>query len=654
MSLLYSKNTMYFYLVAPSIVVRANEHAFTYHSDVPLPVGALVRVSVGARTANGVIIAVLKQKPTFATKPITTVLAPQPLPTPLLKVAQWMSDYYATHFATVLQTILPAGLHKQRRSEQKLPDYPIRKRTQIILNKEQSSALTRVNSPQNGTFLLHGVTGSGKTRIYIEAAKHEARQGRSSIILVPEIALTPQLVAEFANHFQNLIVTHSSMSEAKRHHVWQQALQSHNQPFIAIGPRSALFMPLNNVGLIVVDECHEPSYKQEQSPRYLALRVASMLGKYHDAKLILGSATPAITDYYIAHASKVPVVQLSRPAAQTQPVDIEVIDLKSQDHFKKHRFLSDPLLAKIEQTLAQEQQVLLFHNRRGSAPTTMCTHCGWLAECTVCYLPLTLHADHHKLICHICGLHRPVPPNCPECHQPTVIFKGIGTKMIEAEVSKIFPKAHIARFDADTHAKQAVHHRYQELYDGTIDILIGTQMLAKGLDLPRLTLVGVIQADSGLILPDYTAKERVFQLLQQVIGRAGRGQYPGQVVIQTYQPDHPVVKAAVNRDYKTFYQTELSERKAGSFPPFRFLLKMTCSYKTERGAVSASKKMAASIKHSFPSVNILGPAPAFYERMGGNYRWQIIIKGRQRSELIKIANNLPANWQTDIDPVSIL
>ncbi|HSE60932.1 MAG TPA: primosomal protein N' [Candidatus Saccharimonadales bacterium] len=643
----------YFYLVAPSVVVRATEPAFTYHSTTQLAVGSLVRVPVGKKIANGVVLQSVAQKPSFATKPIETTLTERPLPGPLVYVAHWLSEYYATHLATVLQTVLPAGLHKQRRESKKNVVHPNRARTKIVFNSQQKAVIAALKKGQPGTVLLHGVTGSGKTHIYIEAAKQQAAKQRSSIILVPEIALTPQLVAEFAQHFTNLIVTHSGMTEAQRHQAWLAALEC-TTPTVVIGPRSALFMPLRNVGLIVVDECHEPSYKQEQSPRYSALRAASILAHHHKAQLILGSATPSVADYYLAETNKSQILRLSAPAIKVSPVQAKVIDLKRRDEFRRHRFFSNVLLTLIEQAIADKQQTLLFHNRRGTSPTTLCEHCGWLAECPICFLPLTLHADRHILQCHLCGYAQPVPPSCPQCGEPTIVFKGVGTKLIETEIAKLFPKARVARFDADTKSSEAVHHRYQELYDGDIDILIGTQMLAKGLDLPKLTVVGVIQADSGLILPDYQAEERVFQLLYQVMGRVGRGLLPGHVVIQSYQPDHPILKAAIARDYKGFYAAELQKRHAGNFPPFRYLLKLTCSYKTEQGAVKASQKMAKELRAHHPDLEIFGPTPAFYERLGGAYRWQLVIKSRQRRQLLTIATSLPAGWQADIDPLSLL
>lgn len=643
----------HYYLVAPAAIVRADEPAFTYSSPQPLAVGSLVRVSVGKKVLNGVVVRTVA-KPAFKTKPVNELLAAEPLPEPLIKLAWWLADYYVAHFALALQTILPAGLHKVRRESKNTAHHPKRTRTKFVLNKEQSAALQKINSTPNGTVLLHGVTGSGKTQVYIEAAKHQAAKGRSTIVLVPEIALTPQLVAEFANHFERLIVTHSGMTEAKRHHAWLQALTA-TEPTVVIGPRSALFMPLKNVGLIVADEAHEPSYKQEQAPRYSALRAAAVLAQFHkDARVVLGSATPSVTDYYLAQHTNSPILRLRSSAVIVSAAEAEVVDLKKKELFRRHRFVSDTLLARIEEALAAGHQTLLFHNRRGTAPTTICEHCGWLAECPTCFLPLTLHADHHILRCHICNYQLPVPPSCPVCHEPTIIFKGIGTKLIEAEMTKLFPKSHIARFDADTRQAEAVHNRYQELYDGGIDILIGTQMLAKGLDLPNLRVVGVIQADSGLVLPDYLAEERVFQLLYQVMGRVGRGRIPGQVVIQTFQPDHPIVQAAVARDYEAFYTAELARRRTGKFPPFGFLLKLACSYKTEAGAVSASSKLARQLRAAYPGTEVLGPTPAFYERMGGMYRWQLVVKARKRSDLVAIAASLPPGWQADIDPVSLL
>lgn len=644
----------FYYLVAPTVVIRASESSFTYASSAELSIGTLVQVSVGKKVLNGLVMQRVN-KPTFPTKSIKTVITANPLPLPLIRLALWMSQFYATHLALVLQTILPSGMQKKRRTTQHYPKHPERKRTNLVLNEAQQAALTVIQNTSNKTILLHGVTGSGKTAVYIAAAKEQITQGKSSIILVPEISLTPQLVAEFSHHFTNLVVTHSGMSEAQRHQTWLKILTRHNEPFVVIGPRSALFMPLSTIGLIVVDECQEPSYKQEQSPRYSALRAASVLTSFHtNARTVLGSATPSVADFYLAVHTKSPILTLKTTAIKTAPTEAEVIDLKQKDLFRRHRFFSDKLLLRIEEALAARHQILLFHNRRGTAPTTICDHCGWLAECPTCFLPLTLHADSHILRCHICNYQLPVPPNCPVCHEPTILFKGIGTKLIETEITKLFPKARIARFDADTIPSEAIHHRYQEVYDGHIDILIGTQMLAKGLDLPHLSVVGVVQADSGLILPDFSADERVFQLLYQVMGRVGRSDLPGFVVIQTFQPDHPTIRSVIARDYQAFYKNELLKRHSGHFPPFRFILKIACSYKTEQGAIKASRKMGTLLKTSYPNIEVLGPTPSFYERAGGMYRWQLVLKSKKRSDLVQIVTNLPNPWQADLDAISVL
>ncbi len=645
---------MYYYQVAPTSVIRSTDPAFTYHSKQKVSVGAIVAVPVGRKSLTGVVLREVP-KPTFATKAIEHILVTEPLPAPIVGLSLWLSEYYATHLALVMQAILPAGLTKKRRKTVAEYGQPSRSRTKIVLNKEQLLAIQTINEQTNGTTsLLHGVPGSGKTQVYIEAAKYELAHNRSSIILVPEIALTPQLVAEFKNHFKHVVVTHSHMTEAARYQIWLEVLNAET-PIIIIGPRSALFMPVDNLGLIVIDEAHEPSYKQDQSPRYSALRTASILARLHNhAKVVLGSATPSISDYYLARHTASSIVRLTKPAIATEVPELNLIDLRNKAVFREHRFLSDTLVAAMRKALHNHQQILLFHNRRGTAPTTLCSQCGWSALCTACFVPMTLHADKHKLLCHMCGREQKVPPSCPACGNPSIIFRGVGTKLIEDEVRKLFPKAVIARFDADNDADQTLDKRYQEVYDGDIDIMIGTQILAKGLDVPGLSVVGVVQADNGLHLPDYLAEERVFQLLYQVAGRVGRGKHRGHVIVQTYVPDNHTIGFALKRDYDAFYKQQLHERQRSNFPPFTYLLKLTTSYKTEAGAIRAAQKMSAELRHAHPSLTILGPTPAFYERLHGNYRWQLLLKSKKRAELIKIARNTPTGWQFDLDAANLL
>lgn len=646
----------HYYLIATLARVARLTSSFTYHSEAQLPIGQLVEVEVGKKITTGVVINILADTPSFSTKPIQRILLYKPLPQALIDIATWLRDYYHSPETNVWQALLPAGVAKKRRkSTQPTPEVPLRHRTKIILNDEQQATLQTLHSHTTGTFLLQGITGSGKTQVYIEAAKKTMLAGQSVIVLVPEIALTSQLIAEFSQHFSSIIITHSTMTEAQRHVAWQQALEA-DEPTIVIGPRSALFSPLANLGLIIIDECHEPSYKQEQHPRYSALRTASILANYHRAKLILGSATPSIADRFLAEQSERPILRLTHLArANAVTPTVKVIDLKDRSQFTKHSFISNQLISTIQNSLDQKQQVLLFHNRRGSAPTTLCKECGWLALCPRCFLPLTLHADNFRLQCHLCNFTQPVPTSCPHCHATEVIHKGIGTKAIEEAVRRLFPKANIYRFDGDSHSSETVDRRYQDLYDGTIDIIIGTQIIAKGLDLPNLTTVGILQADSGLNLPDFQAGERVFQLISQVRGRVGRSAKSSTLIVQSYQPNDLHVQTGIAQDYEAFYSAALAERERRHFPPFCHLLKLTTSYKTERAAITAAKDFARKLRTAKLNITILGPAPAFYERLRDTYRWQLIVKSSDRRELVNALKLLPPQqWQYELDPTSLL
>ncbi|MDB6151516.1 MAG: hypothetical protein JWQ44_2964, partial [Chthoniobacter sp.] len=595
--------------------------------------------------------------PGFETKPIDAEITTVPLPQPLLKLHSWMSDYYVSHAVAVWQTMLPSGLLKKRRTSLNTRTQHLRDRTHFLLNSSQQQAFDQLLQRPSGTSLLHGITGSGKTALYVELAKRSLSEGKSVIILVPEIALTSQIIADFESHINNLLVTHSTMTESVRHKTWLEALSS-EEPRVVIGPRSALFTPLPNVGLIVIDECHEPSYKQEKSPRYSALRAASILAREHGARLILGSATPSVSDYFLATKtapdSIVRLDALARPGA-VMP-EVSIVDMTKRHNFKRSQFLSDTLITQLSETITAGSQALIFHNRRGSAPITLCENCGWSAACPRCFVPLTLHADQYQLRCHLCNYHERVPTSCPECHGANIIHKGIGTKRIAEELAKLFPDARIARFDGDNTNEETVDSQYQALYDGDIDIIVGTQVIAKGLDLPKLRFVGVVQADSGLALPDYQSSERVFQLLAQVSGRVGRNEHASNVVIQSYQPDHPAVKFGIARDYNSFYDFSIAERKRANFPPYSYLLKMTCTYKSESASIRASRALASTLRpHLGSDMELLGPAPAFYERVRDSYRWQLIIKGKSRSELAGlIAHIPPQHWQYELDPVSLL
>jgi len=646
---------MHYYEVAPNQIIRPGSSVFTYASEQSLSVGQIVAIEVGKKQLVGVIMRTAEQ-PNYKTKSILSVIEQTPLPDQLLNLATWLSAYYVTPLASVLQTLLPRGLQKTRRARPNTLPRTSRIRTNIVFNEQQQKAINTVETSSPGTFLLQGITGSGKTEVYIAIAKQAIATGKSVIILVPEIALTSQIIAEFAHHFKDILVVHSTISEAERHITWKEALDS-TTPRVIIGARSALFTPLRSIGAIIVDEAHEPSYKQEQSPRYSALRAATVLGRLHNAHVILGSATPSVSDRYLAEQSHRPILTLTTSAREhTLPPVISLIDMTKRANFNGRRFLSRQLLAQLEATLAEGKQALIFHNRRGSASTTLCENCGWTAQCPRCYIPLTLHADNHHLRCHICNHQQNVPTSCPECGNANIIYKGFGTKLIETELRKLFPKATIARFDADNDTKETVNARYAELYSGAIDIAVGTQVIAKGLDLPELRTVGVIQADSGLALPDFSASERTFQLLAQVVGRVGRNEHTTQVIVQSYQPSHPSVAYGLAQDYESFYTYALAERKKGRFPPFVHLLQLTCVYKSEAAAIRAAQAVARDLRSNIHTdVTILGPTPAFYERQRDTYRWQLTLKSPKREHLINALAFIPTtHWQSELDPTSLL
>lgn len=649
--------TMNYYEVSMVGSVGAYYDVLTYQSEATLPVGTVVSVPVGPKTSLGVIVRKVS-RPDFDCKDIVKSVTNTPIPHTLIKLHDWMAEYYATTSGMVWQTILPKRVATKPRFKS-VPSATSAKRTRILLNNEQQQAITKICQISAGTILLHGVTGSGKTEVYKAVAQNTINNGQSALILVPEISLTTQLVNEFRGQLDNVVVTHSAMTDSERNAAWRQILTSH-QPVVVIGPRSALFMPIQNLGLIVIDECHEPSYKQEQSPRYHAITVASQLARLSNAKLILGSATPAISDYYLAKHLGKPIITMNKLAVDgaTKP-DVKIVNLTNRDNFTlESKLFTKALLDAIRQAMKDGRQTLLFHNRRGTASLAICENCGYTLTCPSCYTPLTLHGDKFQLLCHLCGHTERPPLKCPDCHEPSIIYKGVGTKQIEEEANKLFPTANIRRFDGDTLKGEAVQDVYDELRSGKTDIIIGTQTIAKGLDLPHLAVVGVIQADAGLALPDFSSSERTFQLIAQVCGRVGRHELPTTAIIQTYQPQAYAVKYGSSQDYLGFYEQEIIHRKVGHFPPYSYMLKLTCSYKTEQGAITAAKKLASQLHRNYgQSIKLLGPAPAFYERLRGQYCWQIVVRASKRTVLTKIAGQVASstsNWQIELDPISLI
>lgn len=404
---------------------------------------------------------------------------------------------------------------------------------------------------------------------------------------------------------------------------------------------------------------HEPAYKQESAPRYYALRVAAKLARLHKAEIIYGSATPPVTEYFMAEQTSAPILRMDTTAKEAAKVDSTVIDLKNTKLFSRHRYLSDALLAAIEKRLASHQQSLLFLNRRGSFRTILCQKCGWQAMCPRCDMPLTYHADKHQMRCHTCGFSASPPLACPDCGSDDIIYRSLGTKALVEVLQKFFPEAIIKRFDTDNLAVEKLDKHFDSVRAGEVDILVGTQMLGKGLDLPKLSLVGIVNADTSTGVPDFSSNERSYQLLHQAIGRVGRG-HPlasgvGEVIVQSFQPDNPTLQAAVNQQWRKLYDQEIIERRQFGFPPFYFLLKLSVSRRTAQSAEDNIGKLHRLIRAMPLHLKVDEPTPSFYERSHGAYNWQLVIRAKDRGELIKVIQQLPkGDYTYDLDPLNLL
>lgn len=647
-----------FYEVIPGKVFGKAGGVLTYESDNSLVPGQIVVVPLGRGKAVGVVCKKVAQ-PNFATKKILQVLYSKPLPMHLVTTARFIADYYQVPLASTLGLILPNGVDKRRRKTEQMFGNMLKTEqtatdAEIPLNQAQKNALEALKKAPGATKLLHGVTGSGKTNIYLKMAKNALLAQKSTILLVPEIALTGQLVRVFTEYFGDKVaLLHSKQTEAERHLIFNSLLET-DEPRMVIGPRSVLFAPVANLGLIIIDEAHEGTYYQENAPKYSAIRVASYMAGKLGIDLILGSATPTVEDYYLAKEKGALVTLKEKAKTTAVKPEIKIIDLKNRDNFSKNRYFSNALLAAIKKNLEQGRQTLIFHNRRGSAPLTICEDCGEEMLCPNCFLPLTLHADSYELVCHTCGHTERVPLNCPKCGAPGIIHKGFGTKLLESELKKLFPSARVQRFDADNKKNEGLDAAYEGVRDGKVDILVGTQTLAKGLDLPRLATVGVAQADAGLALPDYMAEERTFQLLTQVIGRVGRGHLTeAEVYIQTFRPESPVINMAAESDYFGFYEYTVKKRRKAGFPPFMFVAKLEITMKTE---ATVLKKVRATVVGLTRDKRLLvsPPMPAFHEHTNKGYTWQITARAKSRKALMEACQGLDANFRITLDPPGLL
>ncbi|MEW6183703.1 MAG: primosomal protein N' [Bacillota bacterium] len=534
-----------------------------------------------------------------------------------------------------------------------------------VLNPEQQSAfeevLRSIRNREQRVFLIHGVTGSGKTEIYLHAAAAALASGTQSIILVPEIALAHQMVLHFKSRFGNKVaVIHSNMSRQQRHNEWERVQSGKAQ--IVLGARSAIFAPTGNLGLIVVDEEHEPAYKQEQAPRYHAREVAVARGALEKAVVVLGSATPALESYARTLNNRYRCLALPNRIDGCKLPDIKVVDLREEFRVGNPSVLSRMLAERISQKLRKKEQVLLFLNRRGFASFVLCRTCGNIIRCPNCDIALTYHQPE-TLLCHYCHHRTRHPGRCPVCDSRLEQF-GSGTQRVEEEVRGFYPNARVLRMDAETTARRGSHASILDAFMARdVDILIGTQMVAKGLDIPGVTLVGVINADTSLLLPDFRAAERTFQLLYQVAGRAGRGELPGEVVIQSHCPEHYAVQLSSRQDYSAFARKELDFRRRFGYPPYTSLLRVLVSGLSEDAVVSQAGEFASLAKSTTEGeFVVLGPAPCPFSKLKGRYRWHIILKGKRGEALRRICRDVLEGMTphknikltVDVDPQSLV
>jgi primosomal protein N' (replication factor Y) len=532
---------------------------------------------------------------------------------------------------------------------------------EAVFKPIQASLRNEIPGAKSLVFLLHGVTASGKTEIYLQALAEAVKLGKRGIALVPEIALTPQTIERFSARFPGKVaILHSQLSLGEQFDEWQRIRKG--EVDVVVGPRSALFAPQPNLGIIIIDEEHEWTYKQhEQSPRYHARDAAIKLAELTGAVVVMGSATPSVETYY--HASKGDYLLLQLPERvvpkENAPLpEVETVDMREELKAGNRSIFSRSLTQAIEKVLLNKEQAILFLNRRGSATTIECRNCGFVIKCKRCDIPLTYHFDSDSLVCHRCNYKTKPPQTCPNCYSRHIRYLGIGTEKLNEEVQAMFPRARLLRWDSDVTQKKNSHQDILNKFrNQEADILIGTQMVAKGLDLPLVTLVGVVIADTSLNLPDFRAGERTFQLLSQVAGRAGRGQSGGQVIIQTYNPNHYAIQAAARHDYQAFYEREIKFRRQLQEPPFMQLASLTFVHTNDNRCREEAEKTAKHITEErdtkgIPDLSLVGPAPAFIHRLRGRYHWQIILRGSNLSAFLKNIS-FPQGWMIDIDPVGL-
>lgn len=630
--------------------------------------GQIVQIPLRNRPTKGIVLSSHEHTPTFKTLPIKEIAEEIGLSNWQLELMNWISSHYMCPLFKTLQSFIPKKIlsntkrRKKKQDESPGPHSPFPPKN---LTECQKQAIDQILNSKPDTSLIHGITGSGKTEIYLQIARHFAEQNKQTLILVPEISLTPQTVKYFQNTFPDqLSVIHSKVSEGEKIQAWEDIFNQKSK--VVIGSRSSIFAPFQNLGAIIIDEEHDNSYKQDQSPRYHTRDVALKIQELTDCKVILGSATPSIESYYHAKSGKYQLIELKKRANSSPLPIIKLIDLRKEAQKRNFSPFSDELRDKIEIALQQNEQVLLFLNRRGSSSNITCKDCGQTVSCKKCDTAFTYHQspsfqDSPTLLCHHCGIIKTPPSSCPDCQGQNLMFYGIGTQKVESELLKLFPSARVLRADKDT---TSTKHGFAEIYkkfrNHEADILIGTQMISKGLNLPKVNLVGVMLADIGAHMPDFRAQERTFQLLTQVAGRAGRHSGQGEVLLQTFNPENAIMQLAQQQHYIPFFDYELPIRKNFPYPPFSELIKLTYENTDPKQALLTSQKLKKKLdllnKKFEPQKQFkISLYPAMLHKKNNKFRWCILINGHTPSEFLN-QPELEADtkdWIIDVHPAYI-
>ncbi len=617
----------------------------TFQYSVPanltdeVQIGKRVFVSVRNRMMVGYVVALPTQKAVETIRDIDSVIDERPiLSAQFLALTRWISEYYLCSWGQAIEAALPAPFKKGKflmksRGKKTGDGLEAADDGEFQMTAHQNEAFDRILSSlknrRPAKFLLHGITGSGKTEIYMRLVRELLKEPRGSIVLVPEISLTPQAVERFHGRFgDGLAIIHSRLSQARRVEEWHRIRKGEAK--VVVGARSAIFSPVKDLGLIVIDEEHDTSYKQEETPRYETRSVAAKRAELENAVLILGSATPSLESYFESESGGSEKIYLPERIEKRPLPEVEIVDMRRQFQGKGEKIFSNILEKNIKESLAKKEQVMLLLNRRGFSTYLNCASCGYVMTCANCRISLTYHYDKGVLFCHVCHFRSSPQRLCPACQKNYLHYFGIGTQKVESEAARLFLGAKLGRMDSDSTSKKGSHETILQAFKKReIDILIGTQMIAKGHDFPNVSLIGVISADTALHLPDFRSAERTFDLLTQVAGRAGRGDIPGKVVVQTYVPHHYSIQSAKDHNYHEFYEKEITSRKELKMPPYTHLVKVVMTGSHEKEVVRQILSLAKLIESRIdPQIyKILGPAPCIISKERGQFKWNFYLKG---------------------------